>query len=233
MKQKTMSEIRRHCLCNGYSEYEMGKICGFLIAKGLKSNEEKISYKKGNHKFEDFIKWFECNSTLKAFEVCEGDVLALSDDFKVLVITTPNGCGNSFYGMDENNRIVKFSIDEKTSICGKEEADDFIKKLEKDGFSVKDFLLGELVMDDDDDEEEDDDEDDALCFSDYVNEKIELLEESSEEVHLKMFAEVLRCIVRYVDGCTLNEASKVVLSSIFEDLGAALNVHDVEDDELE
>ncbi len=227
MKQKTMSEIRRHCLCNGYSEYEMGKICGFLIAKGLKSNEEKISYKKGNHKFEDFIKWFEGNDTLKAFEVCEGDVLALSDDFKVLVITTPNGCGNSFYGMDENNRIIKFSIDEKTSICGKEEANHFIEKLEKDGFSVKDFLLGEFDMDDDDEEE------DELDFSDYVNEKIEQLEESSEEVHLKMFAEVLRCIVRYVDGCSLPDETKDLLSSIFVDLGMALNVHDVEDDELE
>ena len=223
MKQKTMSEIRRHCLCNGYSEYEMGKICGFLIAKGLKSNEEKISYKKGNHKFEDFIKWFECNSTLKSFEVCEGDVLALSDDFKVLVITTPNGCGNSFYGMDENNRIVKFSIDEKTSICGKEEADDFIKKLEKDGFSVKDFLLGELVMDDDDDEEEEDDEEECCCPNALLL-KIDLLEQR--------LADVLRHLVHYVEGCTLNEAPKTVLSSIFEDLGAALNVHDVEDDEM-
>lgn len=228
MKQKTMSEIRRHCLCNGYSEYEMGKICGFLIAKGLKSNEEKISYKKGNHKFEDFIKWFECNSTLKAFEVCEGDVLALSDDFKVLVITTPNGCGNSFYGMDENNRIVKFSIDEKTSICGKEEADDFIKKLEKDGFSVKDFLLGEFDMD----EEEDDDEEEC-CFPDALLLKIDLLEQKCKEGHVKLLAGVLRHLVHYVDGCTLNEASKTVLSSIFEDLGAELNVHDVEDDELE
>ena len=230
MKQKTMSEIRRHCLCNGYSEYEMGKICGFLIAKGLKSNEEKISYKKGNHKFEDFIKWFEGNATLKAFEVCEGDVLALSDDFKVLVITTPNGCGNSFYGMDENNRIIKFSIDEKTSICGKEEANDFIEKLEKDGFSVKDFLRGEFDRYDDD-EQEDDDEDEC-CFTDALLLKIDLLEQMCKEGHVKLLADVLRHLVHYVDGCTLNEAPKTVLSSIFEDLGAELNVHDVEDDEM-
>jgi hypothetical protein len=231
MKQKTMSEIRRHCLCNGYSEYEMGKICGFLIAKGLKSNEEKISYKQGNHKFEDFIKWFEGNATLKAFEVCEGDVLALSDDFKVLVITTPNECGNSFYGMDENNRIVKFSIDEKTSICGKEETNDFIEKLEKDGFSVKDFLLGDFDMDDDDDEEEEDDEEECCCPNALLL-KIDLLEQMCKEGHVKLLADVLRHLVHYVDGCTLNEASKAVLSSIFEDLGAALNVHDVEDDEM-
>lgn len=225
MKQKTMSEIRRHCLCNGYSEYEMGKICGFLIAKGLKSNEERISYKKGNNKFEDFIKWFEGNSTLKAFEVCEGDVLALSDDFKVLVITTPIGCGSSFYGMDENNRIVKFSIDEKTSICGKEETNDFIEKLEKDGFSVKDFLLGEFDMDD-----EGDDEEWCCCTSAFA--KIDLLEQLSKEGHVKLLADVLRHLVHYVDGCTLNEASKELLSSVFEDLGDALNVHDVGNDEL-
>lgn len=231
MKQKTMSEIRRHCLCNGYSEYEMGKICGFLIANGLKSNEEKISYKKGNHKFEDFIKWFEGNDTLKAFEVCDGDVLALSDDFKVLVITTPNGCGNSFYGMDENNRIIKFAIDEKTRICGKEEADDFIEKLEKDGFSVKDFLLGEFDMDDDDEEEEDDDEEECFCPNTLLL-KIDLLEQMCKEGHVKLLADVLRHLVHYVDGCTLNEAPKTVLSSIFEDLGAELNVHDVEDDEM-
>lgn len=230
MKQKTMSEIRRHCLCNGYSEYAMCKICGFLIAKGLKSNEEKISYKKGNHKFEDFIKWFEGNDTLKAFEVCEGDVLALSDDFKVLVITTPNGCGNSFYGMDENNRIIKFSIDENTSICGKEETSNFIEKLEKDGFSVKDFLLGEFDMDDDNEEEDDDEEE--CCFPNALLLKIDLLERISKERHVKLLAYVLRHLVHYVDGCTLNEASKTVLSSIFEDLGAALNVHDVEDDEM-
>lgn len=230
MKQKTMSEIRRHCLCNGYSEYEMGKICGFLIAKGLKSNEEKISYKKGNHKFEDFIKWFEGNDTLKAFEVCVGDVLALSDDFKVLVITTPNGCGNSFYGMDENNRIIKFAIDEKTSICGKEEADDFIEKLEKDGFSVKYFLRGEFDIDDDDEQEDDDEEE--CCFPDALLLKIDLLEQMCKEGHVKLLADVLRHLVHYVDGCTLNEASKIVLSSIFEGLGAELNVHDVEDDEM-
>lgn len=229
MKQKTMSEIRRHCLCNGYSEYEMGKICGFLIAKGLKANEEKISYKKGSHKFEDFIKWFEENDTLKAFEVCEGDVLALSDDFKVLVITTPNGFGNSFYGMDENNRIIKFSIDEKTRICGKEEANDFIEKLEKDGFSVKDFLFGEFDMD----EEEEDDDEEECCFPDALLLKIDLLEQMCKEGHVKLLAGVLRHLVHYVDGCTLNETSKTVLSSIFEDFGAALNVHDVEDDELE
>lgn len=228
MKQKTMSEIRRHCLCNGYSEYEMGKICGFLIAKGLKSNEEKISYKKGNHKFEDFIKWFEGNDTLKAFEVCEGDVLALSDDFKVMVITTPNGCGNSFYGMDENNRIVKFSIDEKTSICGKEETDDFIEKLEKDGFSVKDFLLGEFDIDEEEDEEDEEEDD----FSDYVNKKIELLEESSKDVIVKMLSEVLRCLGRYVGGCDLKQPTKNLLSSIFEDFALALNSHDSEDDEM-
>lgn len=223
MKQKTMSEIRRHCLCNGYSEYEMGKICGFLIAKGLKSNEERISYKKGYHKFEDFIKWFEGNDTLKAFEVCEGDVLALSDDFKVLVITTPNGCGNSFYGMDENNRIIKFSIDEKTSICGKEEANDFIERLEKDGFSVKDFLLGDFDMDDDEEE---------YCFPNSLLLKIDLLERISKEGHVKLLADVLRHLAHYVEGCTLDEASKIALSSIFEDLGAGLNVHDVDDDEM-
>lgn len=230
MKQKTMSEIRRHCLCNGYSEYEMGKICGFLIAKGLKSNEEKISYRKGNHKFEDFIKWFEGNDTLNAFEVCEGDVLALSDDFKVLVIIAPKRGVNLFYGIDENNRIIKFSIDEKAIICGKEETNDFIEKLERDACSVKDFLLGEFDMDNEDEEEDDDEEE--CCFPDALLLKIDLLEQLSKEGHVKLLADVLRHLVHYVDGCTLNEASKELLSSVFEDLGDALNVHDVGNDEL-
>jgi hypothetical protein len=62
--------------------------------------------------------------------------------------------------------------------------------------------------------------------------KIDLLEQICKEGHVKLLADVLRHLVHYVDGCTLNEAPKTVLSSIFEDLGAELNVHDVEDDEM-
>jgi hypothetical protein len=84
--------------------------------------------------------------------------------------------------MDENNRIIKFSIDEKTSICGKEEADDFIEKLEKDGFSVKDFLLGEFDMDDDDDEEDGDDFDDEEG-DDFDDEEGDESDDEGEDEH--------------------------------------------------
>ena len=56
---KTLEEVKKHCFKNGYSKEAMFKICGWLVAKGLKEAKEVVRYKVGNLTFEDFLEWFE------------------------------------------------------------------------------------------------------------------------------------------------------------------------------
>lgn len=67
---KTREEVLNHLLENGYNKKAINKICGFMVARELKTLDEKVKILKGDKTFEDFYRWYY-NATPKA-EECEG-----------------------------------------------------------------------------------------------------------------------------------------------------------------
>lgn len=59
MKEKTIEDVRLHCMDNGYTKEAMGKICSFLCGKGLKHRKEAIKFLIGDGTFDDFMDWYE------------------------------------------------------------------------------------------------------------------------------------------------------------------------------
>ena len=55
---KTREEVLKHLFENGYSEDGICRILGFMVARELKTLDERVTYKKGDRSFEDFYKWY-------------------------------------------------------------------------------------------------------------------------------------------------------------------------------
>lgn len=55
---KTSKEVFNHLLENGYNKNAINKICGFMVARELKTLDEKVKILKGDKTFEDFYRWY-------------------------------------------------------------------------------------------------------------------------------------------------------------------------------
>lgn len=55
---KTREEVLNHLLENGYNKKAINKICGFMVARELKTLDEKVKILKGDKTFEDFYRWY-------------------------------------------------------------------------------------------------------------------------------------------------------------------------------
>lgn len=77
---KTKDEILDHLLKNGYSEQAMAKIAGFMIGKGLKTNDEIVLYKKGYLTFDDFWHW------LVSEDKSKDDEVDIKNKYSILII---------------------------------------------------------------------------------------------------------------------------------------------------
>ena len=61
---KTREEVFNHLLENGYNKKAINKICGFMVARELKTLDEKIKILKGDKTFEDFYRWYyDCDAS--------------------------------------------------------------------------------------------------------------------------------------------------------------------------
>lgn len=60
---KTREEVLNHLLENGYNKKAINKICGFMVARELKTLDEKVKILKGDKTFEDFYRWYyDCDA---------------------------------------------------------------------------------------------------------------------------------------------------------------------------
>ena len=57
--KKTIQEVKKHCVDNGYSEKARTQICAFLVGAGLKGTQDVLKFKIGIKNFEDFVKWYK------------------------------------------------------------------------------------------------------------------------------------------------------------------------------
>lgn len=104
MEKKTLKEIKAHCLKNGYATNEMFKICGWLVAKGIKDNKEPIPYKNGERTFDDFIAWFEGKKNIEVeglYKVGEEVVWVRALLYGEKFIGTTSDASTRIYGIDE------------------------------------------------------------------------------------------------------------------------------------
>lgn len=56
---RTKEEILAYLKENGHSVDAVTKITGFLIGKGLKSEQEQILYKRGHATWDEFYAWYK------------------------------------------------------------------------------------------------------------------------------------------------------------------------------
>lgn len=59
---RTKEEILTYLKENGHSSNAITKITGFLIGKGLKSEQEQILYKRGHATWDEFYAWYKNES---------------------------------------------------------------------------------------------------------------------------------------------------------------------------
>lgn len=57
-KVKTIKDVKKHCVDNGYSEKARTQICAFLVGAGLKETQDVLKFKIGAKTFDDFVKWY-------------------------------------------------------------------------------------------------------------------------------------------------------------------------------
>lgn len=209
---KTILEVQRHCKRNGYDAYNMGKICGWLVAKGIKGENESILFKNGTGKFDDFIKWF--NGCEKQEGIKPGDVICIDGNKKVFVMRIVKE-DEAVFGIDENRVLGTYNIDENTSICGADERKDFIGELNNAGIEVCDIYT-----------EEEDEED----FLDYISEKIDDLSElPGSEDHAEIADKITELIDAIYNSEMTDEAVNAVVS-ILEDVAMFMSDENDEDE---
>lgn len=60
---KTREQVLKHLLENGYNKKAICKIVGFMVARELKTLDEKVKILKGDKTFEDFYRWYyDCDA---------------------------------------------------------------------------------------------------------------------------------------------------------------------------
>lgn len=60
--KKTIQDVKKHCVDNGYSEKARTQICAFLVGAELKGTQDVLKFKIGEKTFEDFVKWYNAET---------------------------------------------------------------------------------------------------------------------------------------------------------------------------
>ena len=139
---KTLEEIKKHLLIFGYTKNDKYRICGWLVAKGIKDTNETLVFREGTRNMEDFIRWFENgNADNKPFTCKRGDFvsvqrgiygIALADSKDGLVLLLDGNC------------ILIYCINEDTRLCTDEEKERIIESLKCQGitYDEKEITFG-------------------------------------------------------------------------------------------
>lgn len=175
---KTIEEVKSHIRNVGYSDGARERICGYLVAKGLKDIKEKLSFKLGVRTFEDFVLWFDSEKEEHEYKstdfICFGDCVHVQKGLDVVSL----GCvyGDTFIGTD-GVAVCPCKITKETRACNEDESETLFKRMEDENiaFDYETMSLAPLdkiddcklqsficdfgiIADDEEDEEEDDEE---------------------------------------------------------------------------
>lgn len=213
MEMKTLEEIKKHCKENGYSRDAMFKICGWLVAKGIKESDEPIPYKEGYDTFDNFVAWFEGKESF----------------MKDLNMVYVNGnlvwirkmCGDKFIGTNEFGTTKFYDTRKATKCENEEEIKRFAGALnalfEKYGNDAVGFYQSNLTLP----EEEE-------FFEDALKSHAESFESVAETEGAKNISKSLYDIVNTLSAEELTEdefeACKDTLKSVAETIGEYLQI---------
>lgn len=140
---KTLEEIKKHLLRFGYTNDDKYRICGWLVAKGIKDINETLIFREGTHTIEDFIGWFENgNADNKPFTCKKGDFvsvqrgiygIALTDSKDGLVLLLDDHCVSHIYVITTDTRLST-----------NEEKERFLERIKRKGitYNDKDMAFG-------------------------------------------------------------------------------------------
>ena len=68
MKEKTIEDVRLHCLDNGYTKEAMNQICAYLCGRGIKGRKEIIKFLEGRRQLSlDEINKAEASAKAESF----------------------------------------------------------------------------------------------------------------------------------------------------------------------
>jgi hypothetical protein len=128
---KTLNEVKKHCSKNGYEKSAMFKICGWLVAKGIKNEKEIIRYKVGDGTFSDFVEWFESEDEYDFEEMERGECIHVEDGVDVMILSPVYD--GEFVGITVESTISPFKITEKSRPCTEEEERMVVNALHEKG----------------------------------------------------------------------------------------------------
>ena len=208
---KTLEEVKKHCFKNGYSKEAMFKICGWLVAKGLKEAKEVVRYKVGNLTFEDFLEWFE-NDDYDFEEMERGECVHVCDGVNVMILSPIYN--DDFVGIDASASVGHYQITEKSRPCTEKETKMIVDSLHEQGLHFCDEC------------------EELEPYNDCFDPAIEVFNElegmcddkDAEDIELKQ--EILNCFKTLIpllqSKSELNEDYKDTIIQLLEDLAIAL-----------
>lgn len=124
---KTLDEVKKHVKTTGYAPIEIGRICGFLVAKGVKSPEEELLWLRGGYgTLSDFIAWFDNKDTKKEHYIKLGSCVRLKDGTICQVINISN---DELVLMNKTGQVALYTLEDIEGLCNEEEIEDLLNGL--------------------------------------------------------------------------------------------------------
>lgn len=201
MKEKTIEDVRLHCLGNGYTKEAMIQICAYLCGKGIKGRKEIIKFLVGDGTYEDFLEWFE-NDEVAMFV---GDYIHTKDGGNYQIINLDD---KKLVVIDGDAKVKVITYDDVVRPCTDEEEDDLYDLLEANGL----FFCPECEA-----LEAASDLDPILC-------KIEALEAANPcDEDIEGVVEKLRNLCTWLDILETDKENEQRIVSILEDLAIYMN----------
>jgi hypothetical protein len=130
---KTLNEVKSHVDVVGYNQFAINKIEGFLLGSGLLGGDFEMEYMIGDHDFDDFIKWFNSDSSkIQSFDddFAKGDFVHLSNGVNILLLSDIEE--DSCVGTD-GEKIKKYTLLNGTRPCYEDEIASVEAKLMANG----------------------------------------------------------------------------------------------------
>ena len=140
---KTLEEIKKHLLRFGYTSKDKYRICGWLVAKGIKDTDETLVFREGTRNMEDFIRWFEGNEEdEKTFTCKKGDFVSVQRGIYGIALTDSKD--GLVLLLDEHCVCNIYVITTYTRLCTDEEKKRFLDHFKRKGitYNDKDMAFG-------------------------------------------------------------------------------------------
>lgn len=201
MKEKTIEDVRLHCLDNGYTKEAMSQICAYLCGKGIKGRKEIIKFLVGDGTYEDFLEWFENDEVAMVV----GDYIHTKDGGNYQII---NFDDKKLVVIDGDAKVKVIAYDDIVRPCTNEEGGDLCDLLEANGLC---FCPECEALE-------------ATSDLDPILDKIEALEEANpDDKDIADLVEQLCNLCTSLDILETDNENKHRIASILEDLATYIN----------